>query len=217
MLEQFTDLSYKPYMMINANTVEAENFAVTTDGIVTFQPANSIATPFGGAATHPIITSVSQQTDVDTISYNESAVFSAINATMPNVIGATNPIVFTSPTLAGYNYSFDGTYVGIDIGGYYKVDFCANIGYTANANVLQFTINFVDNGGSILFSNSLVNPTNGLLTNNQSYYIGSSAYVKLIAGHQYFLQYVNNVSGLLSDGVLNNLALNMVLIDPVSN
>ena len=214
-LNQFTDLTYKPWMKIAANTVNAVSSAIVdSTGKISLQTPQSVPTPIGGVVlAHPISQSVSFPNNVPTIAYNEVCYFSALNGGC-NVVNGTSSVTLSGAQLvySGINYtSYDNTNLTIAIGGYYKVDYAANVFFVNGAQCEMFTLQVVKPGQGAFLTNSLSNPTNGKSSTAQSFMIGNSGIVKLNAGDVIVMGYICLLD--LGTAAVN---LSLVLLDSVS-
>ena len=217
-LEQFTDLSYKPWMKIDANTVNATSFAVINNSnVVVLKPAQSMPIAVGGAVTHPFQPSVSFPGGVPTISYNEMSYFSA-NGASQGITAGTAPLGFTgAPTVTGINYtSFDNTYVTIAISGYYKIDYGGGLFITTGSNFSYLQLGIAVEFAGVVLNCTNSNPTFGALAIGNSSQISNSGIVKLLAGNRVSLYYTASFATYAGPSNIGGMYMNLLLVDSVS-
>ncbi len=219
-LEQFTDLTLKPWMNIAAAAVNAESMAIiNSSGIPVIIPPSTLSTPIGTASTaQPLTTSVSYVAPYGApqIAYNQAAYFSATAGTCA-VGNGTASVAMISPVVAGLNYtSFDNTLVTIAIGGYYKIDYGANIFLNVGVNCASFQLQVVRTSVGALLNQTLAQPTFAApAASASSFHIGGSGIVKLIAGQTYGLGYIAAISA-GTGSYLASIYFTLQLIDPIS-
>jgi len=220
-LNQFTDIQLKPWMKISANTVNAENMAiVNSSGIPTIIPASNVPTPVGVSPTAQSLNSSVLYVapyGAPEIQYHQDSYFSSMGGSSSTAIAnGTAQVAMTGQTVTGLNYtSFDGSNLVIAITGYYKIDYSAMLLWNVGTQILQFNLNVVVVGGSVLLNNGLTNPTLGVATIVTSAMVGGNGIIKLTAGQTIALVYENNqATGVAT--ALPNIHLSLMLIDPVS-
>ena len=204
-LNQFTDLSLKPYMKINASAISINNIALPSDvsqeNILTSQPVN-LAFIVGQDGSQSLI-------------IKKEAYFSSYGGSMVNVGNGTAAVVSNGGSNSSLNFgAFDGTNLTIAQTGYYYIDYNLNVTFPSGSNVTNFRIDLVKPGvGTILF-NQLASPTSGQLSNAYSFTVSNSAIIKLISADVIALSFTNALSG--SAGTLSSISLSLVLLDPIS-
>ena len=201
-LNQFTDLSLKDWMQINAK-------AISVNGIALPSSATGIST------SQPVSLSLNVNEGVQSLQINKQAYFASYGGGMATIGNGGGAITLTGYNTSSLNFgTYDGSTLIVTQPGYYYVDYNMNATFPSGASVINFQINLAKPGSGTLLFNQLANPTSGTLAANYTFAVANSAIIKLAAGDSLALSFSMTATG--GTGSLVSVSLVLVLLDPVS-